>query len=215
MHPTNTPFDAATERAIQKAFFDRMWTITLREMIAIIGNNEVPGSNLSDIAATLNTGIAAHADELRSFEQSYSAEVRGIVDLVGGIAIDIMMSMAHDQGITLKQPTPEERSRSESGFKNLFALALERNKACEALRTMHILASLHASLRWNKGRKFKGNDLFDFHHAAAALAYCDAFFTERSLRTMVTQEHLVLDKLYNCYVTADTEEAVAFVLRIE
>jgi len=215
MHPTNTMFDSATERAIQKSFFDHMWTISLSEMITIIGDGEMPGTDLSNIATTLNMGIAAHANELRSFKQSYAAEARGIVDLVGNTTIDVMMSMARDRGITLAQPTPEERRKSENGFKNLLAFALEHEKAHETLRTMHILASLHASLRWNKGRKFKGNDLFDFHHAAAALAYCDAFFTEKSLGTMVTQSNLSLSKLYNCHVVADVEEAINWLLSLD
>ncbi|UXS53088.1 hypothetical protein FY148_10705 [Agrobacterium tumefaciens] len=210
-HPSNTPFDAATERAMQKAFFDHMWAISLTEIIAILGSNKMSDVSLGDVATDLNAGIAAHAHELRSFAQSYSAEAQGIVDLVGGMAIDIMISMARDQGITLPPPTSEERKRSETSFKNLFRLALERNKAREALRTMHILASLHASVRWNKGRKLSGNDLYDFHHAAAALGYCDAFFTERSLRTTVTQEHLGLDRAYDCHVVADVQGAIDWV----
>ena len=108
------------------------------------------------------------------------------------------------------EPSPEQRRTIENPFKNLFATSLERDRSRDTLRTMHIMASLHASLRWNKGRKFRGNDLFDFNHAAAALAYCDAFFTERSLRTMVTQEHIALDKLYGCHVATEIDEAIAY-----
>lgn len=211
LHPTNTVFDIRTERAIQKAFFDHMWTIPLCQFLATIGESPTPPPDLTDIVGTLNSGISMHSTELKTFKQSYAAEVRGIVDLVGGVAIDIVESMARDRGVILAQPSSKERRTSENAFKNLLAAALEHNKSRETLRTMHVLASLHASLRWNKGQKFKSNDLFDFHHAAAALAYCDAFLTDGPLRTMITQEHLALDKLYGCTVVADVDEAIALV----
>ena len=48
------------------------------------------------------------------------------------------------------------------------------------------------------------------HHAAAALVYCDAFFTERSLATMITQRHVALDLFYDCFVTDDPDQAVSW-----
>ena len=66
LHPTRTAFDPATEVATQKTFFDHMWTISLCEIVTIIGDGDLPGRDLSDIAAMLNAGVAANADELRS-----------------------------------------------------------------------------------------------------------------------------------------------------
>jgi hypothetical protein len=95
---------------------------------------------------------------------------------------------------------------------NLLVHGLKRPQSTkrvgEILRTIRIHAWLHAAIRWDKKRKLEGNDLLDFHHAPAALAYCDAFFTERPLQTLVTQSHVVLDKLYNCRVISSHEEAV-------
>lgn len=212
IHPTETTFDPATELAIQKAFFDHMNAIPLRRMISMIDDCDMPSLSLNDTATNLNIGTAAHAGELRSFEQTYATEVRGIVDLVGATAADVMVTMARNQGV--ERPTAEQQRTSENALKNLLAIVLEKNKAREALPTMHILASLHASVRWNKGRRFKGNDLFDFGHAAAALAYGDAFFTERPLHTMVTERHLGLDRLYECQVASDLEGAITWVASV-
>ncbi|EAB6718436.1 hypothetical protein DUP91_29430, partial [Salmonella enterica subsp. enterica] len=99
-------------------------------------------------------------------------------------------------------------------FKRAVSTSLRRHRGSETLRTTHILASLHASLRWNKQQKLKGNDLWDFRHATAALAYCDAFFTEKPLKNMVTQSHVALDKLYDCRVIASVEDAVEWVAGI-
>lgn len=210
VHPTNTVFDQATETAIQKAFFDHMWTISLCKMVEQIGDVLPQWTDLTGVAANLNVDVAAHAASLRSFKQAYSAEVRGIVDLVGGVAVDVIESMARKAGVSPDGQRFEERSAFKNQLKNLLALALENGRARNALRTMHILASLHASHRWNKGRQFNGNDLIDFNHAAAALAYCNAFFTEKPLRTMVMQRHVALDRLNGCHVAATEDDAIAY-----
>ncbi|WP_417687962.1 hypothetical protein [Roseibium sp.] len=211
LHPYKTPFDPSTERAIQKAFFDHMWTIPLMQMVEQIGDTEIPGRDFSNLANDLNAGIAEHAHELRSFKQAYKAEAWGVVDIAGAIAADTIPEIAAAKGIILPEPTSEERQQAENSYKNLMALALEKGKAQKELRTMHILASLHASLRWNKGQKVVSNGIFDFHHATAALAYCDAFFSEGPLCTMIQQKHLQLDKQFECYVTPDIEDAVVWI----
>jgi len=63
------------------------------------------------------------------------------------------------------------------------------------LRSMHIQASLHASMRWDKQRKFRPNDYYDFEHATAALGYCDLFLTEGPLHVMVKRPQVNLQRL--------------------
>lgn len=211
MHPTSKIFDAETELAVQKAFFDRMWDISLTEMVGMIDTSALADTiDFGAIADELNEGIAAHAIELRSFKQAYVAEVRGIIDSVGGVTMNIVEETARKEGLAINNLPMNDQQKYENMYKNLLAIALERAKARDVLRTLHIHSCLRASIRWNKGRKIEANDLYDFNHAAAALAYCDAFFTERSLQTLITQPHVALDKLYNCRVIAAVEEAVGY-----
>lgn len=214
VHPTNMSFDPEAEFEIQKAVFDLMWTTPLRDIIKTIGNFPTIEIEFRRIAEKLNADVADNACYLQSFEQAYADEARGIVDLFGGIAVDITVSMAFERGAISEQPTPAQCQAFENQHKNLLAVCLEKNKARDELRTLHILSSLHASLRWNKGRKFKGNDLFDFDHAAAALAYGDAFFTEGSLSAMIKERHLALDRAYGCRVTAEMDEAIAITAKL-
>ncbi|WP_163268683.1 hypothetical protein [Chelativorans alearense] len=211
LHPSQTPFDPAIELAVQKAFFDHLWTIPLETMVATIGDQPLPPDLTGEASEAMNAGITAHADAIRSFQQAYSAEVRGAVDVTCGAIPDILMAIAHAQGIALDQPTPEQRASTLSMFKNLIAAALEKGKARGELPSIHIYASLHASLRWNKGRKLRANDLYDFQHAIAALGYANLFLTEKPLQVMVTERHLALDKLYDCRVVSDVEDAVVAV----
>ena len=206
----NALVDPATDLAIQKSFFDHLSSMPLREMVHKIRDEHLRNRDQRDFVANMNKGITSHADELHSFPQAYVAEARGIVNELGGIAFDVLKLVATDHGISADQLASADRAAGENRWKNLLLFALERNRARDVLRTLHVSASLYASLRWNKGRQFRANDLWDFSHASAALAYCDAFFTERSLRTMVTERHIALDKLYACHVSSDESDAISF-----
>lgn len=60
-----------------------------------------------------------------------------------------------------------------------------------------LCADIYTSFRWNKGRLDKDeNDTLDVMHAAATLPYCDYFFKERELSTIIAQRNS--DKLYDC-----------------
>lgn len=209
-HPSNTGLDPATERAVQKACFDHMWMRPLTEVIHHLSTDPQPEVDDSWIATALNEGIGAHADELRTYAQVYGIEARGLCDLVGDMALDAVDVMARREGIGV----PSIRDPNAAApYKVLLTNALTENKARHALGTMHVLASLHAALRWNKGRRVKANDLADFDHAAAALVYCDAFFTEGSLATTATQKHIALDSYFDCFVTADIVKAQTWIER--
>lgn len=211
VHPHNTQFDLPTELAIQKTFFDYMWTRPMSRMVDAVADVEIPGSDWSELSNKLNVANAAHAGSLRSYRQTYKAEVRGIVDLMGDAAVAAFIAVSAEMGAPPGQMTTGMRKEIEIGWKNIIATKMEEGTAQSQLASLHIPASLHASLRWNKQQKLASNDIFDFQHATAAVAYCDAFFTERSLSNMIKQNHLRLDREFDCFVTSDVGEALAWV----
>ncbi len=116
--------------------------------------------------------------------------------------------MTKAQGI---EPPPSESAQARAlvnKCKNLLLRAFSKDGTKNALRTIHIHACLHANLRWNKSRQFEANDFHDFNHAAAALAYCDAFLTERSLHTLATAKNTNLESINGCRVTNSVGEAI-------
>ena len=82
-------------------------------------------------------------------------------------------------------------------------------KVGNAMPTMQISAALYASVRWDKKQKFQNHDFYDFRHAAAALPYCDYFFTEKRLAHLVTQNQFSYDKKYKCQVQSKVNCAVS------
>lgn len=208
-YPVTPAFDEITQVAIQKAFLDHMWFCPLVDLIDMIGVEEGAAPQLQQLAIDMNTENALHAGELVSFRGAYAIEARGLTDLVGGMALDVNDLIARRAGIAIPA-RGSETIGIENQYKNLIAAALTEGPGRRPLGTMHVMATLHAAMRWNKGRKVEANDFPDFEHAAAALVYCDAFFTERSLAALITQSHVALDRFFDCFTASKPEEALVW-----
>jgi len=79
---------------------------------------------------------------------------------------------------------------------------------------LSIRCLMHSFMRYNRTQRFKTNDITDFGHAAWAIPYCDAFFTERSLANMATNNLLKLDQRYNTRILWEEEQVLDF-LKLE
>lgn len=213
IHPSAAELDKATELSAQKFVFDEMWQMTLTHMVTTIGDAWKPDpEERKQAAARLNEEMKRPEHTTVSYQQTYRDEIVGSADVCQDLAADAMAGMAERAGV----PPPAKGSAAweESGrmCRNLMIAAFEQNPETKSmLRTMHIMASLHAGMRWEKTAKFTANHYYDFEHAAGALAYCDAFFTEGFLSNLVNAKHTGLVGLNSCATTADINEAVEIV----
>lgn len=208
VHPTNIGFDEITELALQKAFFDHMWTHSLSKTVQILGDSMPADMSFDSLAGCLNAGNAEHAHELKSFQKTYAIELKGVLNLIAPIGADVVSKMVeHVAGCSIPREGIEWSGLVQEWEVFLFN-AFEQDEGKDILRTLHINTSLHAAVRWNKAQQLEANDFHDFHHACAALGYCDVFLTERSLRAMVTAKHVALDVLYGCRVASNVKEAL-------
>lgn len=211
VHPRGSLLDPTAELTMQKMFFDHMWTLSMREMVNRIGDRALPNQErFGALAERLNELNTEHAGELRSFAQAYEYEVHGILDIFMDVAIDIVSQMIQTKHGVGHELSPERRKDEGIQLHRLLFAAFKRGRAKDALPSLHIPASLHAAIRWNRQQRLKANDFLDFRHATAALGYCDAFLTERPLRALVTASHIALDRRYGCDVVASPEEAVTY-----
>lgn len=215
--PPMEMFAADTGRVVEKAFFDFMWDFPLVEIDEFIGAGmSSPGTDRHErLALDLTQGIQASAAGLKNYNQAYEHELVGVLDLFTGRAAQILIDMAPPS----LGPRPQHGSAQfkdiERKCLSLLIGAMKSARGRATLRTLHIQVSLHAAVRWNKGQKFKANDFFDHQHAAAAVGYCDAFFTERSLASVLTKQSLALDKLYGCTIASTPEGALAHVMTLQ
>ena len=209
LHPESTGFDPSTERVIQKAFFDHMWEISLTRMTKFLAlGPPAPRADLDSLAARTNEANRRHAPSIRSFEQAYAHEIAGAVSLYLGLAVDILEDLLRDESdSTLCPPfTDEERGLHERNVHVLLVDAFRKGGIAMQLPTLHVLASCHAMIRYDKPRTLDPNDFPDIHHAAAALGYCDVFLTDRPLEVLLKSRQL--DRLLNCRVVSRVQDAV-------
>ncbi|MFO1419164.1 MAG: hypothetical protein U1E83_10905 [Methylotetracoccus sp.] len=204
-HPIGRLFAPEDQTMIQKAFFDHMSSISLEEMVTTIGDSWFPDTPFGAAADRINQANKLHSDELKSFEATFRAELLGIVDLCTSTARDVLTKMSADG----RAAAGVELASDGSLRAFLKALAFEPG-APTGLRTLHISASLHAAVRWNRGKKLSANDLLDFQHAETAIAYCDVFLTDGPLRSLLTQKNLGLSKSFPCRISSTAEEAIAW-----
>ena len=203
-------FSNSDQLVITKVFFDHLWDMPLPEMLRQLGQRgELPDFPYESIAQQIHSGNLEHVERVGSFKATYLDEITGALDLFKHVVADFIQCKAIDAGISA--PTAQERVESErNAFQLLVEIARQR-KGAQAFPTLHVGAKLHAAIRRDKSRPFRRNDLPDFHHAAAALVYCDAFLTEGSLRTLIRSGSVKLDTEFPCTVIADEAEAVAWI----
>lgn len=210
-YPSSTAFDTETELLIQKAFFDHLWNYSLSDMMGRIeGGEGLPVPNFESLAKSLNLNNEKYSGELRSYEKTYLNEIAGVVDLYSDVASDIINRMAERQGIL-----GEGGIETGKKFMNIFREAYRKGTINKSAPTLDIHARCHASVRWNKGRKIEANDIFDFNHAAAALGYSSAFFTERSLCNLLTEKKIELDRVHSCTVLYKVKDALAYLRKLQ
>lgn len=211
--PSSTVFDAATELTIQKAFFDHTWFVSLVEMEEQLGDSlsRFDSDFHARLAEKLTCEILEHASNLKTFGQAYEHELLGVLDLYADRAADVLLGIAPAY-LGPRPPKGSDKYKEiERQSLSLLMAVMKTERGKATMRTVHIETCMHAAVRWNKGQKFKPNDFFDYQHAAAAVGYCDAFFTERSLAAVLTRSDLALDKLYGCKVTFTPEVALEYI----
>jgi hypothetical protein len=196
------------ERAHQKSVYDYGWDMTCRDWMTAAGDQHALPNGFGELCKSTNDLNAQHENELSSFANTYDIELRGIIELVGNLVAEIICHQFDERATKRPARLSEEWALLVNYGRNLLYHAIKQKQGRDALRTIHIYASIHAAMRWDKKRKFKVNDYHDFSHALAALSYFDAFFTEGPLHTLVTANHVKLDRVNNCKVISNVKAAV-------
>ncbi len=138
-------------------------------------------------------------------------EINGVLELAAPIAADVLHDMTVESLGHDTQPSPDEREGITRQCLGLLRAAVRKPAGRRALRTLQVGALLHAVLRWNSTQKLDTNDLLDFHHAGAALGYCDALLTDGPMHTLLKQRHLAIERDFPCRVLSSVEEAAVWI----
>jgi hypothetical protein len=213
-HAANTPFPVDEERAIQKALFDHMWSLPMATMEEHLGGKQFRSMDYDGLAEKLNAENAAHADECISFEQLYRNEFMGGIEVSAPVVAPVVERWYAKVTGRQEHFDPSSAKQAENMLLSILSEAIKKNDFRRTLRTAHIGALCHATFRRDKKRKLNGNWLHDFHHAEAAVGYCDLFLTEKALAALLKQRHLKVDEVFPCEIVSSPAEAVRAVNQI-
>lgn len=204
-HVSDDRFPPDIQLAIQKAFFDHVWQQPLAAVAESLNRSEFDMTrDMTALADKLNEGNRNHQAKMSSFVSVLSEELRGVAEVAEPILAQIIARLG---GLAPDAERPEETRRTAVNLVHGILEGEHRSR----LPTIHVHACLCALFRWEyRSKTMTGNDLFDFGHAAAALGYCDAFFTEAGITRSIGHQRLKLDQLYDCVVTNDVDAALGF-----
>ena len=206
--PTHPGMDETLELELQKAFFDEMWTRSFEDMINVLGERATQWApRMPDMSAQMTADKLSHVDDYSSFQQLFLIELRGGLDSYHSCFDSIIRQMtALAFGVIPPDQTLTNEACGEK-IANIIYNCFERGVVKRDLPTLHVLARLHAGLRWNRTRKYKDNDVADTWHASAAIAFCDFFFTERSLCHLVSDKTIGIASNFPCKTYFDVRVA--------
>jgi len=194
---------------LQDLLRDRLWGMGFTNVLQQFGADFVVSFEWAERAAQqMNEAKQDVRANVATYREAYLGEVRGFVSAYIDSFGDAMVHLYERAGGNAAGVSDAERARSGEELALLVAAAFEKHDLSKQLPTVHISAALHASANWDTGRRYKANDIQDFGHAAAALGYCDAFATERSLANLIRQSRL--HTIYPTQVMASVSEVLGW-----
>ncbi|MGE8131672.1 hypothetical protein ACQKQD_32455 [Methylobacterium sp. NPDC080182] len=199
---------------LQRKLYDHLWEQPLAAIVDAIGDTGSQGDGFRRLSSETNDQNQKHRDELKSFEGTYDIELRGAIELAAEAVADVLAEMASKEAGRPLQGTPEDRAAVVKVGQNLLYQAMKKPEHRSELRSLHVEAAIHASMRWDKERKFKPNDYFDFQHAAVALSYCDTFLAEVPLHVLVTRPQVSLERVNDCEVISGIGKAADYIRKL-
>lgn len=179
---------------MQVRFVDRMSTLGFSEVMESLGDEKPEGC--PETYETMTTEATKHRHEFATFQQARLIEIAGYLEGAEDQLAGTLTYLASERGIHASVP---EIAGGVESTKRLIYNAAKENKLGTYLPGLNIRSGIFAAVR-HRRQPFKKGDREDFLHAAAALPYCDYFFTEKKLGSLISSRPLEFDKLYDCIV---------------
>ncbi|MFO3798053.1 MAG: hypothetical protein ACK8QZ_12380, partial [Anaerolineales bacterium] len=212
--PASGLMNADQTLIMQKMVFDRLWDMPFTEMVKVVGQAPIRQEFYVDLSSRMNIDNQRWDHESTTFADAFKYEALGAPWVIPEDAIlDTMLGIAENGPVPVPPMTQALKDQTVLTARQFTGSALFRKTpiAVKFLPTLLTYAMLHASVRWDHGMKMTQNHLFDFDHAAAAMGYCDYFFTDGPLHARLVRKEVGLDKVYPCKVASTVDTAMAIV----
>jgi len=187
---------------------DEWWGFGFVELFAVTGPLPIDPNAKRHTAALLNLAKAVPANLFESFDATYWSEVRGALDAYLPELEEIWRYLFARHGADPDTIPPDQLRQSAIQLRRLLYEGAKKMGLRATVPTLHVGTTLYSQLQWDRRREYKGNDLFDFGHAEAALPYFDGFATDRPLISLVRQSGLTHD--YACELLGSADQIMTW-----
>ena len=207
--PLITGFTRVENQLVRDRVHELMWEEGVVDLKSEDGQFvRLPEVDNNDIIAKMNHGKRTEEAKLGSFRDVYLSEIDGILEGAQerlGQIVPYFYCKQHHLDWDEHETTDDF---SGNFLRNAIYFSIRDKGKQHEFPTIDAWARLHACWRWDTNRNYVANDLFDIHHAVAALSYFDLFLTERSIGQMIRNHKELRDLAKRCQTRHKTREAI-------
>lgn len=212
----NVPFNNQEDRIeFQKYFIGNVWHKSLSDIYLLLDEEGRIGLNPKvlekEITEHLIKGREENKDDYSGFKDLLEKEMSGLLEISKEEIDRLLISFYTDYegGKSLISDEFYKVKESERSMRLIYLITkvIIKSEQYEVFPSLTIGSCLHSLKRWEINSKYEETNFFDIMHAKVALPYCDYFFTERNLCGLIKDNHIKLDKKFNCNVISKPEEA--------
>jgi len=200
------------------SFVEHLWGMNVsdvfRKFIGATPDLSEIRPDYRSLASHINAANDRHAGLARTRNELYESEIKGAFGVFGDLILEgyeYVQSRIPESAPAV----PDKSNRTSEMLAGAVSAAFLAKDLWREFPTEHILASLYAGIRRDSKRRIKENDFEDFRHAAAALPYCNAFLTERSLAASLSSGMPSLASQYGVKVVYHIDHAISWLRALE
>ena len=160
-------------------------------------------------AARINTERQSNLRGNKSFDQLFSDELDGILDVMSPHLENTLNNAACFVGIEAAGQPMEEHER-RTWIKTIRE-CVRHDTTGQVIPSERVSAALYAAIRLDDRHLLEENDIPDIGHSSVAVAYCDVFLTERRFAHFLRLPAVQNVIPHGCSVINDIDEAIAAV----
>lgn len=189
--------------ALNKTMIDAIYQIPFGDFNKLFETKDDFTHGFEEVSGNLNDDLDYKVGvRSRDLEELYNEEFQGVIEASSEI---INAAIAFFMKWYYKTDSIEIAAIKEKGLINMFPNLFRSGKIHNYFPSLQTHARLHASVRYDKTKKFTQNDLFDFHHASSAIHYCNYFITDNPLAQRLTNKPIAIGKKFDTVIIpADT-----------
>lgn len=206
---TPSAVDEAKNNAIAKTLFDYVSNLTFSEVLETCEPDGISPEIEGDFwYKQLNSNRPGPQDG-RIFNVILSEKLFEALDTIREYIVGSWKYKWQRDSVGAIEPGSNQEKFVFAATADAIRTLFQKGMLTNQFPFVHIMANIHAAIDLRRD-SFKKGDHWDHLHAHPALGYCDAFFTESYLGSMLRQRPLELDKVYGCRVISDDDEALDY-----